>query len=111
MRRSAKPCAPAFRRDHTNCFCGCHVRLGPGGGAPIEAKRKNQNLQRWKFQKLQNSKTENLENFRRKFVFREIDLEIVLHKIEFVFSRSATKFSLLRLFVSFALFAMCEVYI
>jgi hypothetical protein len=73
---------------------------GPGEGRPIEAKRKNQNSQKWQFQKLQNRKHQNLENFCHKFVFREIDLEIVLHKTGFVFSRSATKRSLLRLFAS-----------
>jgi hypothetical protein len=74
-----------------------------GTGGPIAAKRKNQNLQKSKFQKLQNPKIEILKNFRCKFVFREIDLEIAWRKIVFLFSRSAEKItssSSLRFFVS-----------
>jgi hypothetical protein len=84
------------------------LRLAPrgtGGRSPKNAKikiRKNQNFKNCKI------KNKNFENFHRKFVFREIDLEIVWQDPILVLKISGKTFASSS---PFAPFAMCEVHI
>jgi hypothetical protein len=62
-------------------FVGDSPIATPGDGRAMDAKRK---IKKIESEKLQNQENENLQNFHRKFVLREIDLES-LREIVFLF--------------------------
>jgi hypothetical protein len=85
----------------------------PGDGAADDAKRKNQNSQNSKFQKLKNAKTKISKTSIANLFPRDRSRNYLARDRFLVSQISGKTFDSLSLrsFVSFAPFAMCEVYI